>query len=244
MTHPSESGRYYFADGSPAYEVQGAKGLVKPTIVHARKMGLLPSVTTVIAEAAKPGLERWKVTQGILAALTLPRIEGESLDDFAKRAMRDSQEQAKQAAANGTAIHAAIEGRDVIGVYSKFVLAAQAQVGNWMPEKQGWIQEKSFASSLGFAGKVDDHTTDAVIDYKSTDKPLETLELWDEHAEQLSAYREGLGIPKARCAIVYVSRVKPEARLIEIPEEDLNRGWEMFNALLSFWYARNGVKRA
>ena len=241
MTHPSESGRFYYPDGKPAYEVQGAKGMVKPDIRHAKKLWLVPSVTTVIAEAAKPGLERWKQEQILLAALTLPKIEGEPEADYIARIIRDSQEQGKQAAAKGTEIHAAIEADQTTREYSDFVLAAIAQLADWMPQAV-WTAEQSFAHPLGFGGKVDDHTTNALVDYKSTDKPLETLKLWDEHAQQLAAYREGLKMPQARCAIIYVSRLKSEARLIEIPEKDLQRGWSMFQALLSYWQARTGHK--
>ena len=245
MTHPSEAGHWYDKDGKPCYEVPYAdpsKGTRPATLGDAKKLGLYPGATTIIREAAKPGLERWKQEQILLAALTLPKIEGEAEQDYIARIIRDSQEQGKQAAAKGTEIHAAIEADQTTGEYSDFVLAAIAQLADWMPQAV-WTAEQSFSHPLGFGGKVDDHTTDALVDYKSTDKPLEGLKLWDEHAQQLAAYREGLGYPTARCAIVYVSRLKPEARLIEIPEKDLQRGWDMFQALLSYFYARTGLKR-
>mgnify|MGYP001611741959 FL=1 len=245
MTHPSEAGHWYDKDGKPCYEVPYAdpsKGLRPATLGDAKKLGLYPGVTTIIREAAKPGLERWKQEQILLAALTLPKIEGEPEADYIARIIRDSQEQGKQAAAQGTEIHAAIEGRNIAGAFSDYVFEAVTAVQTWMPGTE-WTQEQSFSHPSGFGGKVDDHTTNALVDYKSTDKPLETLKLWDEHAQQLAAYREGLGMPQARCAIVYVSRLKPEARLIEIPEKDLQRGWDMFQALLSYFYARTGLKR-
>jgi len=48
------------------------------TVKDAREHGLLPSVTTIIACHARPALEIWKQQNAILAALTLPRIDGES----------------------------------------------------------------------------------------------------------------------------------------------------------------------
>ena len=69
-------------------------------------MNLAPSVTTIMSVAAKPALENWKIDQALMAALTLPREENESLDDFMKRAKSDSKEQAIQAAQRGTEIHA------------------------------------------------------------------------------------------------------------------------------------------
>lgn len=253
MTHPSEAGRYYFPDGKPAYEVQGAKGMVKPDIRHAKKLGLVPSVTTIIAEAAKPGLEHWKIQQGILAALTLPKIEGEPLDAFAERAMRDSKEQAKKAAEKGTAIHAAIQdyyetcmlqGEGVDDYVVATVEAVRTKYGSLE-----WRPEQSFASN-GFGGKVDLNAVlgvghcGYVLDFKSkefadTEKKL----AWDEHCIQLSAYREGLGIPKAKCANVFVSVNNPGlVHIHEWTEDELQRGWSMFQALLSYWQARTAHK--
>lgn len=255
MAHAAEWGRFYFPDGKPAYEVQGAKGMVKPDIRHAKKLGLVPSVTSIIQEAAKPGLERWKVTQGILAALTLPRVDGESLDDFADRAMRDSQEQAKKAAERGTAIHAAIQGHFesgrtlVVKDYWPYVEAVVLSIENKYG-LEGWISEQSFSSG-GFGGKTDLNKTlgvghcGYVIDFKTkefadTEKKL----AWDEHCIQLAAYREGLGLPQAKCANVFVSVNNPGlVHVHEWSEEELQRGWAMFRALLDYWYARTGLKR-
>jgi hypothetical protein len=62
---------------------------------------------------------------------------------------------------------------------------------------------------------------------------------------QLAAYRSGLGISEARCAIVYVSVSQPGlVRLMEIPQEDLKKGWVMFYSLLQYWKAKNGYEPA
>jgi len=50
----------------------------------------------------------------------------------------------------------------------------------------------------------------------------------------------GLGIPKARCANVFVSRSVPGLVVVkEWSQEDLARGWEMFCSLLKFWQLKN-----
>jgi hypothetical protein len=60
---------------------------------------------------------------------------------------------------------------------------------------------------------------------------------------QLSAYRVGLGISKARCANVFVSRSVPDLVVVkEWSLEDLDRGWEMFVNLLQFWQLKNSHK--
>src|SRR5690348_5494109 len=89
---PTEGGHWYDRAGNMVETVTGANGQqVKPDLRHARKLGLLPGVTSVIKVQAAPGLVNWLVDQALMAALTLPRIEGESLDDFKARAKRDSQ---------------------------------------------------------------------------------------------------------------------------------------------------------
>ena len=245
MAHAAEWGHWYDKDGKPCYEVPYAdpsKGMRPTTLGDAKKLGLLPSVTTIINEANKPGLNRWKEEQVLHAALTLPRIDGEPEKDYLARIMRDSQEQAKKAAERGTAIHAAIEGRKTFGEYGDHVIAAQKAIYDFAPSEI-WTQERSFASAFGYGGKVDDSCASSVVDYKTTEKPLDDLETYDSHWMQLAAYREGLGWPTAKCAIVYVSAVEPAARLIEIPEDKLQRGWAMFKALLDYYYARTGMKR-
>jgi hypothetical protein len=108
VTHIAESLHWYTRDGEPAYEVPAAKGGMRPTTLRdARKLNLVPSVTTIIRCAAAPGLELWKANQLMMAALTLPRRDGEAEKDWLSRVVQDSKEQARKAAARGTAIHAA-----------------------------------------------------------------------------------------------------------------------------------------
>src|SRR5436190_23373532 len=46
------------------------------TLRDARKLGLLPSVTNILGVITKPELTAWLQEQAVLAALTLPRLEG------------------------------------------------------------------------------------------------------------------------------------------------------------------------
>jgi len=75
----------------------------------ARKVLALPSVTNVLGVIAKPALDAWKVEQGIMAALTLPRLPDETLDAFARRVVTDMGQQVAKAADFGSRIHAACE---------------------------------------------------------------------------------------------------------------------------------------
>jgi hypothetical protein len=241
----SESGHWYAPDGSPAYTIIGKNGKERNTTIRdARKLGLAPSVTTIMQEANKPGLNRWLAEQYIHAALTLPRVEGETDKDLYARIIEDANEQAKKARERGTLIHAwvqsALEGEKIPDEAYEFYRAVLKVI----PEGINFKVEQSFYyqdfNIYPYGGKVDLHCMDQeiVLDIKTTDKPLDDLKLWDEHYMQLSAYREGLGITSAKCGIIYVNSVNPEARLIWAEESILRKGLDMFQALKAYWYAK------
>ena len=91
IARSAESVHWYRKDGAPQYTVKAKDGSDRPTTLRdARKMSLVPSVTTILKIAAKPGLEAWKQEQMLLAALTLPRLDGESEKDMVARIVADS----------------------------------------------------------------------------------------------------------------------------------------------------------
>jgi len=239
----SESGHFYLPNGDTAYRIVGKNGKERNTTVKdAREHGLLPSVTTIIGCASKgEGLQRWLQEQAILAALTLPRLEGESEEDWLSRVVADSKETAKQAAERGTQIHGVIEAF-YEGIYIPELPPYVRAVENAINEHFGsqlWISEKSFAYG-GFGGKCDLVAKSGfVVDFKTTEKDLDKLDYFFDHQMQLSAYRQGFEMPKARCAIVYVNALQNKAKLVEIPEDDLRIGWECFTHLLAFYRAKN-----
>lgn len=239
--HQSESGHWYLPNGSPAYRVIGKNGKERNTTVKdAREHGLLPSVTTIISSAARPALDVWKQQQAILAALTLPRLESESEEDWLSRVVSDSKETSKQAAERGTQIHGVIEAF-YEGIYipelPPYVRVVESTINEHFGS-QLWVSEKSFANG-GYGGKCDLIAKNCVIDFKTTEKDLDKLDYYFDHQMQLSAYRQGFEMPTARCAIVYVNALQNKAKLIEIPEDDLRIGWECFTHLLAFYRAKN-----
>ena len=242
----AESGHWYTRAGEPAYEVPNkSKGGMRPTTVRdAKALDLVPSVTTITSLAAKPGLDIWKQRQVLLAALTLPRIDGEDVDAFAVRVAADSREQAKKAAERGTAIHAAIEqsfrGEPFAEECRPWVLRVRdALATRFYPAS--WAPERSFAAALGYGGKVDLWSSvgdGIVLDFKTKDGDLAGgIQVYDEQYMQLAAYRVGLGLPLARCANVFISRDEPIVMVKEHSQADLERGWAQFYCLLCFWHA-------
>ena len=243
----SESQHWYTRDGVPRYTVIGKNGKERNTTLRdARTESLVPSVTTILNVAAKPALTAWLMNQVLMAALTLPKLPEESDDDYCKRVMQDSKEQGKAAANEGTDIHAAIQ-----GYYEGQVVRAHEQsVQGCVDRLQGhfgnkpWIAERSFGHELGFGGKCDLFTNvgdGIVVDVKSKEfSDPDKVDAYDEHLMQLAAYRVGLGVPKARCANVFVSRSVPGLAVVkEWDAADIDRGWLMFVHLLTFWQLKN-----
>lgn len=242
----AESCHWYKKDGTPCYEVPKAKGDgTRPTtLADARKLDLVPSVTTILQCAAKPGLEVWKQQQMMMAALTLPRIAGETEQDFIKRIIEDSKDQASKAAQRGSDLHTAIErycqGKDFDASWKDHVdkvvfTLAQYGVIHLASDRE---TEHSFAHPDGFGGKVDWHRNSEkiIIDFKSKASITKDTKPYDEHAMQLAAYRVGIGLLKPVRAInVFVGVDDKEIRVFEHTAEDLERGWKMFDALLTYW---------
>lgn len=236
----AESGHWYSPDGSPAYTIKGANGAERQTTLRdAKKIGLFPSVTTILKAAAKPGLERWKAEQLLMSALTLPRLPGEMEKAWIGRVWEDSIQQAVKAAERGTAIHAAIEcyltDREYPAEFDPYVQAAMDAIRPLGQQK--WSPEKSFAYVLGYGGKVDLHSPEVVLDFKTKDGDLLDVKCWDDHFMQVAAYARGLLLPNAGCGIVFVSRTEPKAKLVMHTREETQRGWLMFHRLLEYWQA-------
>lgn len=254
MKHAQEGGHWYTREGEPAYTTKSAKGDDRPTTLRdARKLDLVPSVTTILGVAAKPGLEIWKQNQILLAALTLPKQEGESEEAWVNRIIEDSKAQGREAADFGTQIHAQIqahfEGRSYNPDFKGYVEGAVSAISSHFNDWE-WVSEKSFAHELGFGGKCDLLVPAGykfegfVVDIKTKDfGPDDKVAAFDEHLLQLAAYRVGLRAQRARCANVFVSRNHPGlAQVIEWSQEDLDRGWQMFQKLLEFYQLKNNIR--
>lgn len=246
-----ENGHWYTKDGEPAYSTEGKTGTRPTTLRDARKLGLLPSVTTIIGQLSKAGLDTWKQQQVLLSALTLPKIATESEQEWLTRVMKDSKETGRKAADRGNAIHEVIQSfyENVLADWPPYVRTVEQTINEHFGN-QLWTSERSFAHDDGFGGKVDLSSRQdalrgwkgAVVDFKTKDIALDKVDVYFEHILQLAAYRQGLGTPEARCAIVFVNGTSNEVKLIEVEEEELQRGWECYWHLLKVYQLKNGLK--
>lgn len=230
---PRESAsHWYFPDGTPIHEVPRADGKgTRPTNLRdARKLGLFPSVTNVLGVIAKPALDAWKQEQAILAALTLPRNEGEPLDEFARRVVADMTGEVRTAADLGSSIHAAIEAYAQGGWVpeAREVAALFEPARQWFDAQVETVHAVEIAvanGEWGYAGRVDMVATikstgrPTVVDFK-TQKTRRDKEgrfkpiLHDTWPLQLEAYRQALasrdrGLADAAIASVVIASTEP-----------------------------------
>ena len=252
---PRESAsHWYFPDGTPLHEVPRADGKgERPTSLRdARKLGLFPSVTNVLGVISNPGLAAWKQEQAILAALTLPRHEDESLDDFARRVVTDMASEVKSAADRGSAVHAAIEGYAQGGWLPEDKEIAQLfePARQWFDAEVIQVHSVEIAAGnpeWGYAGRVDLVATlrssgrPTVIDFKTQKtrrdkagnfKPL----LHDTWPLQLEAYRQALicrdkGLADAAIASVVIGSTEPMPVVVKVWDDADKAGF--FRAFLA-----------
>ena len=245
-----DTGHWYTKEGTPAYTTIGKTGERATTLRDARKEGLLPSVTTIINLMSKPALSSWLQQQVLLAALTLPRESNEPEQEWLKRVMSDSKATGREAAERGTAIHNIIQ-----GYFEQMYLPEKPvyldAIDNTLKSAfgdQAWLSEKSFGHHLGYGGKCDlmakpinGQGSGYVVDFKTKDTDLDKVDIYFEHELQLAAYREGLNLPNARCAILFVNGKTNQVKLVEIEEPQLQKSWECFQHLLRVYQIKNNL---
>lgn len=170
------------------------------TLADARKMGLLYSVTKVCDVVRSPALEIWKLQNALLAALTLPRLEGEEMDAFAHRVVEDMNEQSRKAKGFGSLLHLGIERYLAAGSLVDWTCREHLHlVRDWLKEHCEQVHASEIIvgdPALGVAGKLDLDCTlkqygRCIVDFKTQrvkdGKPV----FYDEWPLQLAAYRHG-----------------------------------------------------
>lgn len=241
----SERQHWYDKDGAPMYEVPcTSKEGTRPTnISDARKLGLVPSVTLILNQISKPGLEAWKARQLLEAALTLPQLPEESLDDYATRVIEDSKAQTLKAMDRGVELHAAIEDyiRGTISTqYEKHCIQVEVALAMYGIPLRSGNPEHSFSSELYYGGKIDySHDSGIIIDFKTKGLLDKKTKPYDEHLMQCAAYGYGLFIPPFRAFNVFIGIDDYQVRVFEHDWKDLSEAFELFKCLLTFYLRKN-----
>ena len=245
----ADSSHWYEANGTPAYTRTTAKGDERPTTLRdARKEGLLPSVTTVLGILKNPVLEKWKLENILTAALTLPRIEGETVTDFARRAAIDADSVGRKAAGFGTLMHAAMESWALHGqwVRDPVVDAHMGHFTKWWTDNIVRVVavEQSVVGKEGYAGKYDllaEHQAHGLclIDYKTQNVKKGTPGFYESWARQLAAYRHASGLKCGLLSLVIDSNVASPPVEKLWPAEEVEDGLQTFLLANQLWQRIN-----
>jgi len=232
------SGHWYDAEGRSAHVILGKNGNERnTTVADARKLGLYPSVTSILGIMDKPQLTNWKIEQAIMSSLTLPKEENETLEEYAKRIVKDSRESTKKAAEHGSRMHECMEdillGRpvsrdEILAPYIKtFSEWAEKNV-----EKTYWC-EKALVGA-GYAGRCDAYVKlkdvgDAIIDLKNRKVNPRYEPFFETDIAQLWAYRSASENPKCACVSVVLASNDATKLTTKVWDED-----ELYQAGIAF----------
>lgn len=222
---PRQDSHWYFADGRPCYEVPMAtrpSETRRPTVRDARKMGLVPSVTTILKVISRPGLEMWKMEQVLLSALTHPMPKGAQPHEHIAAILEEADAEARRAADLGTIYHDAFA--SWLTDRARFVLPQQVHAET-MRAVEDWFDttfwpgnsliEHCFACDAGYGGRLDFAGMSrmrrrTIVDYKSQETQAgKPFKRYGEYACQLAACAYGIGWKDADLVSLMVSRTEP-----------------------------------
>lgn len=249
------SAHWYTRDGRPAHRqpLASGDGERATTIADARRLHLLPSVTSILGIMAKPQLDEWKQTQVAMAALRNPKQEAESEDYWCKRVKAAAFESVEEAAELGSRIHAALDAMfDGVPIDPE-LFPYVGPVADWIDRTRIKVttREQILVNLQdGFAGTSDAFFTwgneegTGILDYKTRKTiPGKPVTAYDGQAMQLAAYaasRYGeAALPSVLAANVYISTTEP-GRIEVIKHADLFQHWCAFRCAAHLWRYTKG----
>lgn len=254
LLQPCAKAHFYTHTGSPCHEVKcKTKDAMRPTTIRdARELNLLPSVTTILGLLAKPGLDVWKIEQGIMSALTLPRLPDEDDQAFAARVVIDMGEHSKKAMSFGSRIHwyaeqwlhGEIPGHEEDAVtVEPYITPLYAFM--FQNKMQGEAEKTMASARLGFAGTVDFvgrmNGEPVIADFKTQGTKKGKINFYGEWSYQLAAYEMLVCEPNRKLVSIAISSTEPG--VIECREwtaEEVSKARKIFlNTLEIFKLTKN-----
>jgi hypothetical protein len=248
------SGHWYKRDGTPVHRIATADGRGErpTTLADARRLGLYPSVTSILGLLAKPGLDKWKQDQVALASLRLPKTPEESNDYWCNRVRNAAFEQVEQAADLGTMIHGALEAAMNGQPYDPELRVYVQPVLDWKEKTGIKIVDREIRlvnQVEGFAGTADvlfryGQQGMGILDYKTRKtKPGEVVAAYDNQAMQLAAYAATYwgpeNIDRVLAANVFISTTEP-GRTEVVKHPNLAADWQAFRLITALWRYQKG----
>lgn len=253
----SESGHWYYGDGSPCESVplkkpaSDGRTTTKPNLGHAKKtlgfapeLRLYPSVTTVWGIKNEQGLNKFLIDRALEFGYLNHHLP--TLEDLIKA----YSEYASKPSDRGTICHAVMEQMlrgEQVTVYDEAAIRAYEQFKAWM-DSNGISPidfEHSFCNiHLGYGGKLDflgenkDHVRH-VVDFKFVQKPRKPL---DKECVQGASYVNGLCIPMHDMVFHNFLFLESTGELVECKRwdvDDLAWGFEAFKKAYDLWAMYN-----
>lgn len=228
------------------------EGMRPADIRDARKMNLYPSVTTIIALLDKPGLDSWRVEQGIKAArddiFARDRLEEDAGDFWVKEVAKASEEYVNWTADFGTELHQGVSHyvRGIPHIGRIEVDVVLQPFCDWLSEHFVAEQtERTFVNpTLGYAGQLDllgvYDGQRCITDIKTQDFiDVQKAQFHEEYPLQLAGYALGVEEPELPRFSFVVSRSTPG--LVAVKQwRDTERDNECWLKLLALWKVWKG----
>lgn len=242
---------WYDKDAKPMHTIVGKNGKDRNTTVRdARKLGLVPSVTTILGLMSDSGLEHWKRTEVCKAAFeTSPSdTAAMGLKEYTAHIIALSGKKGREAREFGTEIHLVIEhylktqermdyfeniiNRFIIPIYD-FLDAADLK-----GTSEG---AKVFElNGLKYAGTIDYYDDECIKDYKTQSTKDGKFTIYPKWLYQLSGYNVHLKRKTAK--IIMISSTEPGLIKEHVYSwEDMKRGQVVFESLLKAFYYHKGL---
>jgi len=255
-------GHWYTKEGEAMHWIEGANGKQRDTTLRdAKKLGLLPSVTTILGVIDKPALTNWKLKQVTKTvyenAYAIGEMEG-NYDAYHKAVIQGAFAKSTDARDRGSEIHDAIENfflGDIDSAAPVDIRDIAAKAAHEILSYTGLTRDDFIPEQIvvgdGYAGMVDlwadeaDNRPAIIIDWKTKDIDDVTKRMaWNEQAMQLAAYEhamtkhgQGFKVKKpTRHINVFIDRTEPGKVVIhEWEPEEIELAWQKFELLLKYW---------
>lgn len=255
-SHVSDS-HWYTQNGKPAYSMTTKEGKQRSTTLRdARKLNLLPSVTTIFNIMAKHGLERWKISKAIESALATSRDPNEPTDRWHDRIIERSKKETSEAAEFGTKVHDALENylmhrSETPDELKPFVDPSIDILYNKLNLRDIVAEAVCVNQSEGYAGRVDISATvgsnelgiprcrPLILDFK-TRKTTEGVKVmpYEFQPTQIAAYAMGTfgRLHDVYGANLYISTTEiGRVELVIYTPEQLQEQYEAFKHMSALW---------
>lgn len=229
-------------------------GELRPTRItdvrkwHKEGRVVAPGVSEVKDVLAKHALINWKIDQHLRQAYRNPDLSTDNEDAYLAEIKRITETAMEVAPQAGTDFHELMQlffqsklpgSNPFYGLCAKVHQEILHQNGG----VTGQYRVEEYFMGEGFGGTIDLITPCPIIcDYKTKQtaakfKPGKMA--YDDHRMQLAAYREGAGLPNARCCNIFICLEDGQTDFHEHPEKDLQKGWALFEHCLKIWQIQN-----